>query len=172
MNFAFAVRTCLSKYFSFSGRASRPEYWWFLLFVVIGSLVFTLLDGLLFRVDAAVGDSQGTLAPLWQLAMFIPLLAAGWRRLQDAGRPGWYILLPMLVSLVSLVGLFLGIFSFGIIEQKVADPETLRWPAAVLGLGGLFAVTILQLVLTVMMLWWLTRPSELGANAYGPAQAV
>lgn len=172
MNFASAVRTCLSKYFSFSGRASRPEYWWFLLFVVIGSLVFTLLDGLLFGAGAAAGDSQGTLAPLWQLAMFIPLLASGWRRLQDAGRPGWYILLPMLVSLVSVVGLFLGIFSFGMIEQNVADPETLRGPAVVLGLGGLFAVAILQLVLTVLMLWWLTRPSEPGANAYGPAPAV
>ena len=168
MNFATAVRTCLSKYFSFSGRASRSEYWWFLLFVVLGSIVFTLLDGVLFGADASAGNSQGTLAPLWQLAMFIPLLSAGWRRLQDGGRPGWYILLPMLVSLVSIVGLFFGIFTFGVIEQNAADPEMLRGPAAVLGLSGIFVVAIVQLVLTILMLWWLTRPSEPGANAYGP----
>ena len=171
MGFATAVRTCLSKYISFSGRASRPEYWWFLLFVVLGSLVFGLLDGVLFGVDTETGESQGALAPLWQLAMFIPLLAAGWRRLQDTGRPGWYILLPMLVSLVSVVGLFLGIFTFGVMEQNVADPDSLRGPAAVLGLTGFAVIAIVQLVLTVLMLWWLTRPSDPGANAYGSPAA-
>lgn len=171
MNFASAARTGLAKYFSFSGRATRPEYWWFLLFVLLGSLVFTLLDGLLFGADAVADDSRGTLAPLWQLAMFIPLLSAGWRRLQDGGRPGWYILLPMLVSLMSVVGLFFGIFTFGMMEQNVADPENLRGPAVVLGMAGFMAVAIVQIALAVLMLWWLTRPSDPGTNDYGPAPA-
>lgn len=56
-------------------------------------------------------------------------------------------------------------------EQNVADPESLRGPAAVLGLTGIVVIAVVQLVLTVLMLWWLTRPSDPDANAYGSPSA-
>lgn len=79
MNFATAVRTCLRKYATFTGTASRPEYWWFFLFNVIGGVVFSLTGVVALRT-------------LWSLALVVPGLAVGVRREHDAGRSGWWIL--------------------------------------------------------------------------------
>jgi uncharacterized membrane protein YhaH (DUF805 family) len=165
MGFFQAIKTCLRKYLAFSGRASRPEYWWFALFVVLGTVVFSLIDSAVFGTGPEAGSP---LASAFQLAMFVPLLAAGWRRLQDSGRPGWWILLPMLASIVFIVGLLGGVMVFAGIERAGADAETLRGPAALLGVTGMTIAGIVQLVLAVLMIWWLTRPSEAAENVYGP----
>ncbi|PRY26179.1 uncharacterized membrane protein YhaH (DUF805 family) [Aliiruegeria haliotis] len=172
MDFRTSIRTCLSKFATFSGRAPRSEYWWFLLFVVLVSFVASVLDQAMFGVDPETGEPGGAFAGIWQLAMFLPLLSAGWRRLQDTGRPGWYLLIPMLISLAFMISVFLGVMSYGAIEQGVPDPDTLRAPAAAFGLATIVAFSIAQLVASILMLWWLTRPSEPGANAYGPAPAT
>jgi uncharacterized membrane protein YhaH (DUF805 family) len=79
MSFADSIRTCLKKYATFSGAASRPEYWWFALFTAIGSIVFSIT-----RIAA--------LELLWSLAFLIPGLAVAVRRHHDAGRSGWWLL--------------------------------------------------------------------------------
>jgi uncharacterized membrane protein YhaH (DUF805 family) len=91
MSFGDAVKTCFSKYAVFSGRANRPEYWWFFLsYVIIYSIAFAI---------AAAIDVLA-LAYLVGLAYFIPLLAAAVRRLHDTGRSGWWYL----IALVPFVG--------------------------------------------------------------------
>ncbi len=80
MNFSQAISTCMSKYVTFSGRASRSEFWWFFLFTVI------LTSGL-----ALVG--AGILSDLVSLAITLPALASGSRRLHDVGKSGWWQLL-------------------------------------------------------------------------------
>ena len=86
MNFSEAVQTCFSKYADFKGRASRPEYWWFILFIVVVGL---LLSGV-----------SHVLSGLFTLATLIPSLAAAARRLHDTNRSGWW----QLICLVPLVG--------------------------------------------------------------------
>ena len=54
MGFQDAVRTCLRKYATFSGRASRPEYWYFMLFLFLGNLALGIVDGILFGGEVAV----------------------------------------------------------------------------------------------------------------------
>lgn len=108
------------------------------------------------------------LTPIFQLAVAIPMLAAGWRRLHDTGRPGWYLLLPAALSIVTMIMLFSGIAVFSVLEQGADDPEALRGPAALLGVTGLMVVAVLQLILLVHMIWWLSRPSQEGTNEYGP----
>lgn len=49
MDFQTAVRTCLQKYVTFSGRASRPEYWYFVLFMVLGQILLGIADNILFN---------------------------------------------------------------------------------------------------------------------------
>jgi uncharacterized membrane protein YhaH (DUF805 family) len=78
MSFVESVRTCLKKYATFSGGATRPEYWWFVLFSALGGLVLALT-----RVSA--------LRVLWFLVLLIPELAVAVRRHHDAGRSGWWI---------------------------------------------------------------------------------
>jgi uncharacterized membrane protein YhaH (DUF805 family) len=79
MNFTTAVRTCIKKYATFSGLASRSEYWYFVLFLAIGNIVFSFHVLLPVRV-------------LWTLAFLVPDLAVAVRRLHDTGRSAWWLL--------------------------------------------------------------------------------
>lgn len=83
MGFLEAVKACFGKYATFEGRARRSEYWWFAL------LSFVL--GLIPVINWIAG-----------LALLLPSIAVGVRRLHDTGRCGWWILLA-LVPLVNLV---------------------------------------------------------------------
>jgi DNA-binding CsgD family transcriptional regulator len=78
MTFSEAIRLCLSKYAEFRGRATRAEFWWFTLFVLL--------------VTAALLYVSEVWASIFQIAMLLPLLAAGSRRLHDIGRSGWWLL--------------------------------------------------------------------------------
>lgn len=73
-----AIRVCLTKYADFTGRATRAEFWWFALFI---ALVTTALEYL----------SQGV-ASVFFIAVLLPFLAAGTRRLRDIGKSGWWLL--------------------------------------------------------------------------------
>ena len=84
MSFSHAIATCMGKYATFSGRASRSEFWWFQLFVVLMSWGAQI-----------VGATQGgpelafVLSQVVGLAFLFPVLAVGTRRLHDVGRSGW-----------------------------------------------------------------------------------
>ena len=90
--------TPLRKYASFSGRARRAEYWWFYLFVIIAFVVASIIDNLL-GLGGSVGP-YGMLSALLGLAMLVPSLAAGVRRLHDTDRTGWWLL----IALIPLIG--------------------------------------------------------------------
>tara|TARA_B100000795_G_C22728296_1_gene410342 strand:+ start:432 stop:761 length:330 start_codon:yes stop_codon:yes gene_type:complete len=83
MNYYFKV---LNNYATFSGRARRKEYWMFFLFNSIFAFLFGLVCGLLGVPD---------LAQLYSLAMFIPSIAVGVRRMHDVGKSGWFLLIPI-----------------------------------------------------------------------------
>ena len=87
-----AVRTCLAKYADFSGRAARPEFWWFVLAQFVVGLVLNMV--------------LPVLGMLFSLALLIPSLAAGSRRLHDTGRSGWL----QLLALIPVVGWILLIY--------------------------------------------------------------
>ncbi|WNV76823.1 DUF805 domain-containing protein [Geodermatophilus sp. DSM 44513] len=91
MSFGDAVRSVLTQYVGFSGRARRSEYWWFFLFSVLVSLAAAAVDAVL---DTTV------FGLVVALALFLPSLAVSVRRLHDIGRTGWWVLL----GLVPLVG--------------------------------------------------------------------
>lgn len=91
MDFPTAVRTCLSKYVDFKGRARRSEFWWFFLFVFLAGVVARTLDAVLGTgYDQSTG---GLIDTVVSLALFLPSLAVGARRLHDTGRSGWWQLL-------------------------------------------------------------------------------
>lgn len=79
MTFTESITTCLSKYATFRGVASRSEYWWFFLFLVVTSW--------------ALGLVSDALVYIFNLAMLLPSLAAGVRRLHDTNRSGWWLLM-------------------------------------------------------------------------------
>lgn len=169
MTFTKAIKTCLGKYVTFSGRARRSEYWWFFLAFVIGAVVIALVDGQLFGYGTPHEPASQPLSAVYKLALFLPMLAAGFRRLQDTGRPGWYLLIPVMLSVAMMFFMFSGIVGFSMMENAGVSQDTLRAPAVAIGMTGMIAAGIAQLVIGFLLLWWLTRPSQGDENAYGPA---
>ncbi len=106
MDFVTAVKTCFSKYATFSGRAPRSEFWWYVLFVWVASIVLSIVDSTLFGTVVMMpgGFSASTSTPylsgLFSLAILLPNLAVSVRRLHDTDRSGWWLL----ISLIPLVG--------------------------------------------------------------------
>lgn len=109
VGFGEAVKVGFSKFFCFSGRASRSEFWWWILFSWIVSWVLStfLTPSYTSSIMAASGDPEAMMSAmtdfitspgyivsiLINLALFIPTLAVSVRRLHDTGRSGWWYLL-------------------------------------------------------------------------------
>lgn len=98
MNWYLAV---LRNYVGFSGRAQRAEFWWFTLINVIISVILSLIDE---GVGTAGPDGGGgLLSVLYALAVLLPGLAVGVRRLHDIGRTGWWVLIGLIPIIGQLV---------------------------------------------------------------------
>jgi len=91
----------LKKYATFSGRARRKEYWFYVLFYVIIIVVLSVIDGIIGMNMGGAG--VGILTGIYILAVFLPTLAVLVRRLHDTGRSGWWFF----IQLVPLVGFFI-----------------------------------------------------------------
>ena len=100
MTFPNAVKTCLRKYCDFSGRATRAEYWWWVLAVVIGSSIFTAVDS---SIASFSGQGYTPFATIFSLAIILPGLAVTARRLHDIGKRGWWQLAWVAISLLALI---------------------------------------------------------------------
>lgn len=104
MTFVESVKTCFADYANFHGRASRSEYWWFALFCVLVSFATGVVDCWVLN---QCGDWGGVLENLWTLAVLLPSLAVGARRLHDIGRSGWWLLLIItLIGVIPLIIMF------------------------------------------------------------------
>ena len=100
MNFGQAISNGFSNYVTFSGRAARPEYWYWSLFVLVGSVCTLVADGLI------IGDMESTpINLIFSLATLLPGLAVSVRRLHDVNRSGWWLLL-ILTGIGALVLLY------------------------------------------------------------------
>lgn len=93
VTFQEAIRICFVKFADFTGRASRPEFWWFTLFMLLLTAAFT-----------AVNETAGS---VFQIAMLLPFLAVGARRLRDSGNNPWWLLgLLIPVGGIIILGFF------------------------------------------------------------------
>ena len=123
----------LKKYADFSGRARRKEYWFFVLFNIIISVVLTVCDVFMGTYSAAA--SIGILTGIYTLAVLIPGIAVTVRRLHDTGRSGWWILIilvPLIGAIVLLIFMLIdsqaGTNAYGP-SPKTGDPTIANVPA-------------------------------------------
>jgi uncharacterized membrane protein YhaH (DUF805 family) len=103
-----AVKTCFAKYADFNGRASRGEYWWFFLAVLLASAVAITISYRLYT--------------LISLLTLLPTIAVGARRLHDTNRSGWW----QLLSLVPLGVIVLVVF---LVQRSVSEQLPAQSPA-------------------------------------------
>jgi uncharacterized membrane protein YhaH (DUF805 family) len=99
MPFPDAIRSCLSQYVGFSGRARRSEFWNWFLFTILVSIVASIIDRLILRSTGNIG----IVASLANLALVLPSLAVGARRLHDINRTGWWQLLHLVPFIGTIV---------------------------------------------------------------------
>ncbi|MGR3985039.1 MAG: DUF805 domain-containing protein [Gammaproteobacteria bacterium] len=98
MTFTQSIATCFIKYATFTGRASRSEFWWFALFTV-------LLSAATGVVDKTLGTEM--LTPLLNVGLLLPRVSAGVRRLHDIGKSGlWMLLIFTIVGIIALIALW------------------------------------------------------------------
>jgi len=98
----------LKKYVTFDGRSQRSEYWFFVLFSVIFSIVATLIDQMTGSYSPANG--MGLLSGILGLFLFLPSLSVAVRRLHDTDRSGWMILICLIPLIGAIWFLFLMVF--------------------------------------------------------------
>ena len=94
MSFQSSILRCFEKFVTFSGRASRSEFWWFILFANLVSLAPSLV----------FSPTRELLQALHVAVFALPAFAVGARRLHDIRKSGWWLLLaPTVVGLVPLI---------------------------------------------------------------------
>ena len=90
MNFGQAVSSCFSNYATFSGRATRSEYWYWCLFLFVGGICTIVADVLI------IGDMEiQPINLIFTLATALPGLAVSVRRLHDVNKSGWWLLIML-----------------------------------------------------------------------------
>ncbi len=124
MSFMDSIKTCFGKYATFSGRASRSEFWWFMLFIFVMQILLGFVDTAVFgprevmmvSSEAAMDTGMSfdfsykpqPITGLFLLAVLLPNLAVGARRLHDGGRTGWW----WLIGLIPMIGLIVLLIFF------------------------------------------------------------
>ncbi|MDQ0617036.1 DUF805 domain-containing protein [Arthrobacter globiformis] len=130
--FPVAVRRFFKKYATFSGRASRSEYWWWVLVAAVVGIIINIITaagGATVAADGTAVPGPGAtigliLAVIWGLATIVPSLALTARRLHDVNLSGWLVLLVLVP--------FLGAIALLVLTILPSKPEGQRFdtPAA------------------------------------------
>ena len=133
MTLVISVKTCLSKYATWQGRASRSEFWYFNLFSFLCSLLAQLIDnvlGITFKftnelTGQELSSNGGYIQALVVLGMFLPQLAVLVRRLHDTNRSGWWYWL-LLVPVIGGILLLVWFCSAGTTGENSYGPDSRR----------------------------------------------
>ncbi|WP_112321896.1 DUF805 domain-containing protein [Oceanibium sediminis] len=144
MNIITATKTCFRKYITFSGRATRSEYWWFFVAVMLMNIAASLIDGFMGITNP---EAMGPVEMVVSFGVFLPMLSAAVRRLHDTGRPGFYVLVPIVC----------GSISGSLVALAMLQSVLLMLLAGLIGIAGF-----------VVYIYWLVKPSDPGPNRYGP----
>ena len=162
-----AVKTCFKKYFDFSGRARRSEFWWFILFMVIVSSILTFFSGFV--------PAIGYVSMVFSLAMLIPELSALTRRLHDTNHRGWWVGLMALLTAV-YYGCFAYLLGPSIGElANITDPmemaammvDNIQASPAIAGVMVCSSLGII--LLAIVLIIFAVLDSKWGTNKYGPS---
>jgi uncharacterized membrane protein YhaH (DUF805 family) len=102
MDIQTSIKACFSKYATFSGRASRSEFWLFQLFTFLGSIATLIID--ITILGFSINDDASPTNLIFLLIVMIPSVAVGCRRLHDLNKSGWWqILYLTIIGIILLI---------------------------------------------------------------------
>lgn len=148
-SFGDAISTCFSKYVTFSGRASRSEYWYFVLFNALVSLVAGFLDASIFGLE----NELSPIGSIVSLVLLLPSLSVGVRRLHDTNRSGWWYgwFFIAIIAVSAVIG--------GMMATNPYAVEDLSILIAVVGIGAL--------IYGIILLVFMCQKGDPGPNRFG-----
>ena len=159
IGFQEASSRLLKKWRIFSGRASRGEYWWALLYVCLIDVLFIVLE---YFFESFVLAVYG-----WWLFVLVPMLAVSVRRLHDANMSGWWALAPCIGNVAGLCiqvsPVIKVVGALGIIyPTQFADTLASGVAQQINGgaVGTVLVGLLLQLAAVVLQIWLYTRPGK------------
>ena len=136
MGFGQSITTCFSKYATFAGRASRSEFWWWVLFVFILSFISNVLDGLFDTTyGAPLGSGEipvGVIYTIVSLVVLLPGISVAVRRLHDTDKSGWWWWLNILCFIGTIVLIVFYLMDSGPDNRYGASPKGGHIPPPVL----------------------------------------
>ena len=160
--FVEAIKVCLNKYVTFSGRASRSEFWFFYLFFALAVTAAQFADFAL--IFAAIASGIPFFIPILTLitilGLFLPQMAVSWRRLHDADRSGWWIGGGILAGIV-FYGIMIAVI-FGTVTSTEFNAEP---PIAFIAFSGIFGLAGFAYAITLLV-FYVSR-GTLGPNRFG-----
>ena len=185
VTFTRSIKLAYSKYATFSGRASRSEYWGYQLFHFLTTLALNFYASVIAyqnvhtRIDSTFTGSMtssykasssslalNAIVLIWSVANYLPLLSSTWRRLHDTNRSGWWaggwliwsiiIFVPINALLIVTIGSTL---TGGITSYRIP----------LFGLIVIYAIS--AIIYGITMLIHLTQQGDAGDNKYGPGYA-
>ena len=157
VEFIDAIKRGFQYYFKFSGRATRAEYWWFILFTQLINFV---------SIVPVIG---WIIAPVASIVSLIPSISLSVRRLHDIGKSGWWMMtwggytFTWIIWTINLIGNLSGVENWG--EEK-SDEFWEGFFADFLVTGGILA--IVGIAITIWWVVWFVRKGNKGPNKYGP----
>ena len=154
----WAKRPILEKYADFSGRASRPEFWWYVLGLCIAFVVVAIVESIV-GISHMFWYTWGPLTLLLRLATIVPSLAVAVRRLHDTDRPGWWVLLPLIPEVLMM---FMAVMTAGAVVAGGGIG------AAVGGMALTGLLGLVTLVCAIVLIVFCALPGTPGDNRYGP----
>ena len=169
MPFATSIKLAFRQYAVFSGRATRAEFWWWILFLTIGNIGLGLTEGV---IQLAIGAEFTIFTLLFALSTVLPSLAVTCRRLHDIGKTGWWQavwhIFPTTAWLFTAAAF---IVASTLTAIRAADPDqTISTAQSYLPFFmALIGSTAASLGIMVWAIVWMARPSQPGPNRYGPA---
>ena len=123
MSFSESIRICFIKYFDFSGRARRSEFWFFNFFALFSQYAYDFL--FISQAELEIAGMASVMSLLLSCFLLIPLLAVGSRRLHDIGRSGWLQLL--MITVIGIIPLMIWWVMEGPDElNKYGEPAKLK----------------------------------------------
>ena len=170
-----SIKVCLRKYVDFSGRATRAEFWWWVLATTVVGIVLGVADS---WIDVLADRSSFTLfGIIFALVVLLPHLAVSARRLHDIGKTGWWQLLWAILAwgvwivFLPTLGRTLvnSIFGEGWNVPEDQFRATLTFARFGPAIIGLMFTLLVTLAVVVWGFVWMTREGEAGPNLYGPA---
>ena len=167
MGFVAAIQSGFRKYFKFSGRASRSEFWYWVLFMVSTGILLKMLDKSIFDAPVMgitlypVSDSFG-----W-LTLF-PFLALTWRRVHDTGRSGWWVGLGFLWFIFTVIfAIIMAIFIPWAIKAGIVVNEGNAEAFKAFFKAAPFVMTGVNIIWVIILFVFCCIDTKEGDNKYG-----